>query len=171
MRLGQLILQLCALFIAGTLIFGGYAWYRNNEVSRFQERLKQTQGLALADILRLMDGAPNTVCTQLQAGFSGAKKVTMYHAGAKTRLDLSDATEATVLHEVLNEDGLYVWSRSSESILLVPREQLAVLGELFESDPEAYAPPVYALTCEVWWNTDDLMFRIPASLPIHVYGE
>lgn len=171
MRLGPLILQLCALFIAAALVFAGYAWYRNNQVAAFQERLHRTQGLTLVDILRLMDEAPNTVCTQLQAGFSGAKKVTMYHAAGKTRLDLTDVTAGTVLYEVLDETGLYIWNRSADSILLVPREHLSALGHLFDSDPDAYEPPVYGLTCDVWWKTDENAFRVPANLPINVYGE
>ncbi len=169
MPLGKLILQLCALFIAGALIFGGYAWYRNSQVSDFEKVLSKYEPSTPAELLSIVDKAPAAVCRQSQASFQGASKVTSYHYDGKARFDFTDVTAGTTMHEVYNEDGLYVWSAASDSISLIRRE--LILSQRFDKEEtERLYPVLHSLTCETWWNPDESVFRVPANLPIIEYG-
>jgi hypothetical protein len=160
MRLGRLILQLCAFFIAGAILFAGYAWYRDGQVETFIRAPKNASSLRA--LLQHWAQAPAMTCASQASGFSAAERRLSWHYNGKSRFDtvrLSEASRRS--HLVLDADNLYAWQDGA-------REIVHLTGDYSVQDVgiEFADEILFDGLCEVWWNPDESVFRVPANLPL-----
>lgn len=173
MRLGKLILQICAVIIAAALIFAAYTFYKQYQVRTFQERLTTLQSPVYAPFADLILSAPNLTCTYQASNFDEAVRTVAYIADgrfSKVSIPLSRPQEA--LYQVMDETGSYLWREDSETILFIPMEMLRELPATGVNEVQAgFGAIVGGMSCDVWWNTDARVFRVPADRPIIPYDE
>lgn len=162
MRLGRLILQLCALFIAGALIVGGYVFLRNREVASFQ--LEPGRSSSLSAILAHWSEAPAMVCEIRASNFDAAEAKKIWTADGRTRIDARSLAGGVTSHVVADADSAYVWDDSSDEIVHINTDIAVSLDE------SLFVPSLFSqATCYVWWFADMNVFRIPANLPLIEY--
>lgn len=166
MRLGRIIIQLCALFIAAALAFGGYAYMKERSVRVYKETVLQgLQVSSLNGVVTALKTAPSMVCTEDHSDFNSASRVTSYHDEGMTRLTFTSLTDGKSQYWIIRDEEIYVWSDESEAILRIRAggdSSVKELGDLL--------PPLFVnAQCSVWWKPNPRAFDIPASKPIIEY--
>ncbi len=160
MRLGRLILQICALFIAGAILFGGYAWYRNYQVEQFVRSPKNATSLSA--LLQHWASAPSMTCVSQASGFNAAERKLSWHHEGRSRFDTVRLSEGNLRsHVILDADNLYTWTDGADEIIhLTADYTISDFGIEFADEILSDG------LCEVWWNPDESVFRVPANLPL-----
>lgn len=171
MRLGPLILQLCAVLIACAIICGGYVWYRQSQVSAFEAKLKALgESKVLVDVTELYASAPSSICMNYDTGFStGGQSVRYFHDG-KVRLSATSLTGEKVIDTLIDETGIYIWSFGTQKeIMFFPAGSKSAV-DINQIVPESQSV-LSGSYCEIWWWPNEKVFEIPANLPIVDYSQ
>ena len=162
MRLGRLVMQVCAIILGLAIVVGGYVWYRNNEVQQYMGRLLAPRS-NLEDAFALFRVAPSMVCRSDQANFDAStRSVTYYHDGKVRSSHIYLAENNREVHQIIDSTGLYIWGDGEKEILFIPAAY-AIAVTYYDDAAEAI---LRNMQCSVWWRPDSSLFEIPSSLPI-----
>lgn len=173
MRVGKLILQMCAVVIAIAVCTGGYAFYRRDQVSEFQRKLTTIQSPVYSPFVDLILTAPPVICRYAASNFDeAARSVTYISDGRFRKTSGSLARPRETLHEIMDASGTHLWRDNSDTILFIPIEMTRQLpSDGVNAEQPGFGAILGGLECEVWWNPDDSFFRVPSDKPIIPYDE
>lgn len=157
MRLGRLILQICALLMALTLVYLGYVYLESRKLSRFATLIEYPTGNTPAERIARFADAPDMSCTFTVASFEGAVSGKVYISASKLRYDVVEASTRRVLHTLFDGSGLYIWDDDSEFVAFLPPDTIYV-----EHKADA---PVFSLECTKW-RYNKGAFELPLGKPV-----
>lgn len=153
--LGWLFVPILILGICGL----GYVAFTYQQARAYGG--KKTSGTTVGDILALYKDAPSLICAHSGTGFSSAYSEKLYASNGVVRIDVSNASDNVLVHEIINDSGMYVWTDGSLEVVLLPAETDISKGaegtnDLISDD-----------SCEPWWNPDTSLLRVPEAAIVH----
>lgn len=157
MRLGPLILQVCAILIALSLVYVGYAWFASRDFASYVARVQYPSARTPAEKITAFADSPGISCTFTTADFGVALSGRIYVAPAKIRYQITNATTGEIVHRLFDENGLSLWTEKSPFV-----ERVALDAPYASVAPE----PILSNVDCVKWTVNKDAFELPLGKPI-----
>lgn len=159
MRLGPLILQVCAVLIALALVYAGYAWFSSRELARYVDQVRVSQSVTPADKIASFVDSPGITCTFSSADFGTALSGRIYVAPGKIRYQITNAATGQTVHRLFDESGLSLWTDASPFIERVEPS----------SPYQNVAPEVRIMNIDcLRWSVNKDAFDLPLGKPVKI---
>ena len=136
--------------LIGLIVFA-YEWNASRKISQYEHSMLSNSPKTLVDYLAMIKNAPDAVCHLSSSSFQHAGSAVVYSTAGRSRVDLTDISSGTVIHQIYDVNGVYAWGDEGPVVHIGVNEPIP---------PNNDIGLVNTASCERW-KVNDAAFEVP----------